>query len=110
MVCEDIELVGSDGANQVIGFSKKHTEETFARNKDLFTKLLREFFGNDSLSYEIKRVEKKTATAVVINQNSAPKSNGNGQAQSIPKVTIDDNIERSELELALIQELGAIPV
>ena len=108
MVCEDIELVNSDGANQVIGFSKKHTEETFARNKDLFTKLLREFFSNDSLCYEMKRVEKKTAPAVISNQSISPKPNG--QAKNAPTVTIDDNVERSELELALIQELGAVPV
>lgn len=110
LVCEDIELLGSDGATQVIGISKKHTEETFARNKDLFTKLLREFFVNDSLLYEMKRLEKKTAPAVPAGQAPVPRTNGQGQAPPVQPVTIDDHIERSELELALIQELGAIPV
>ncbi len=108
LVCEDIELVSSNGATQIIGTSKKHTEETFSRNKDLFTKLLREFFGNDSLTYELKRVEKKSAPAVVVNQTTTPRTNGS--APPPPKVTIDDNVERSSLELALIEELGAIPV
>lgn len=109
MVCEDIELAGSNGITQVIGFSKKHTEETFARNKDLFTKLLREFYSNDLLNYEMKRVEKKTAPAVTASQNASTRMNGQTK-NNPPTVTIDDNIERSELELALIQELGAIPV
>ncbi len=109
LVCDDMELVSSDGATQIIGISKKHTEETFARNKDLFTKLLREFFGNNSLTYEMKLVEKKAAPAVITNQNPSAKINGQAK-NSPPTVTIDDNIERSELELALIQELGAIPV
>jgi DNA polymerase-3 subunit gamma/tau len=107
LVCDDIELLNSKGATQVIGISKKHTEETFSRNKDLFTKFLREFFADESLNYEMQRVEKKTAPAVTVNQTTTQRSNGQAPP---PKVTIDDNIQRTDLELALIQELGAIPV
>jgi hypothetical protein len=108
LVCEDIELSGSNSSALTITISKKHTEETFSRNKDLFTKLLREFFANDALLYEIKRIERKIGTPVTVIQSAASDSNGKAPASS--KATIDDNIERSELELALIQELGAIPV
>ncbi|MFI5263054.1 MAG: DNA polymerase III subunit gamma/tau [Candidatus Kapaibacterium sp.] len=107
LVCEDIELLGSNNSIQLIGISKKHTEETFGRNKDLFTKFLREFFGNETLSFEMKRVEKKAAPPVAVSQTSTQKTNGQA---SPPKVTIDDNVQRTDLELALIQELGAIPV
>ncbi|MDP4219231.1 MAG: hypothetical protein Q8896_02250, partial [Bacteroidota bacterium] len=110
LVCEDIEHVGSSGAMIVIGVSKKHTEETFARNKDLFTKFLREFFAHDSLTYEMKRVEKKSAPAVISAAAPAPRSNGLNQSPAVQAVTIDDNVERSGLELALIQEMGAIPI
>src|SRR5579872_4155617 len=98
LVCEDIEFISSNGMMQILGISKKHTEETFARNKDLFTKFLREFFGNESLTYEMKRVERKTAPEIITNQTSAPRTNG--QTKPSPMVTIDDNVERSELELA----------
>ncbi|MDP4230022.1 MAG: DNA polymerase III subunit gamma/tau [Bacteroidota bacterium] len=110
LVCEDIEHVGSSGAMIVIGVSKKHTEETFARNKDLFTKFLREFFAHDSLTYEMKRVEKKSAPAVISAAAPAPRSNGLNQSPAVQAVTIDDNVERSGLEIALIQEMGAIPI
>ncbi len=109
LVCDDMEFVSSEGATLIIGISKKHTEETFARNKDLFTKLLREFYSNESLNYEMKRVEKKTAPAVISKQSVSLSMNGTAK-NNPPTVTIDDNIERSGLELALIQELGAIPV
>jgi len=107
LVCEDVELLSSINSIQVIGISKKHTEETFGRNKDLFTKFLREFFGNESLNFEMKRVEKKAAPPVAAGQTSTPKTNGQAAP---PKVTIDDNVQRTDLELALIRELGAIPV
>jgi hypothetical protein len=58
LVCDDVELSGISGETVTIGTSKKHTEETFARNKELFTKFLREFFANDSLNYEMKRIER----------------------------------------------------
>ncbi|MEP7235953.1 MAG: DNA polymerase III subunit gamma/tau [Ignavibacteriota bacterium] len=107
LVCDDVELLSSNGAVQLIGISKKHTEETFSRNKDLFTKFLREFFGSDSLSYELKRVERKATVAATTPQQNLPNQSGKQQQ---PKYTIDDNVERSGLELALIEELGAIPV
>jgi hypothetical protein len=40
---------------------------------------------------------------------TTPKMNGQTK-QAAPKATIDDNVERSGLELALIEEFGAIPV
>ena len=107
LVCEDIELLRSNGLIQVLGVSKKHTEETFARNKDLFTKFLREFFENELLGFEMQRIEKKAVSAVPVGQTSVQRTNGQPQQ---PKVTIDDNVQRTEFELALIQELGAIPV
>ena len=55
---------------------------------------------------EAKRVEKKSAPAITANQS--PKTNG--QSKNEPTVTIDDNVERSDLELALIKEMGAVPV
>jgi DNA polymerase-3 subunit gamma/tau len=109
LVCDDVELLSSNGNIQSVGISKKHSEETFSRNKDLFTKLLREFFRNDSLTYEIKRVERKSAAAVTINQNPAQRTNGQSK-NAPPVVTIDDNVERSDFELALIRDLGAVPV
>jgi len=109
LVCDDVELLSSNGKIQIIGISKKHSEETFSRNKDLFTKFLREFFANDSLTYEMKRVERKTPLPVMTNGNSTPKMNGETKNAS-PAVTIDDNVERSDFELALIRDLGAVPV
>jgi len=105
LVCEDVEFVSANGNTQIIGISKKHSEETFARNKDLFTKFLREFFGNESLNFELKRIERKNSPAII-----AQSSSSNGHAKASPGVTIDDHVERTDLELALIKEMGAIPV
>ena len=110
LVCEDVELLSSNGSAHLIGISKKHTEETFSRNKDLFTNFMREFFESDSLTHETKRIEKKSALLVSEGQTLSPRNVGASQYPPVQKVTIDDNLERSGLELALIEELGAIPV
>jgi hypothetical protein len=72
---------------------------------------LREFYGNGSLFFEIKKVEKRIVPSAQISESPAPKSNGSLKASApLPTMTIDDSVERSELELALIKEFGAIPL
>ncbi|MEI8134435.1 MAG: DNA polymerase III subunit gamma/tau [bacterium] len=109
LVCEDVELLTSVGKMQTIGISKKHSEETFSRNKELFTKFLREFFANDTLTYEVKRVERKAPLQSNSQGPSAQSSNSQHRSPA-PMVTIDDSVERSDFELALIRDMGAVPV
>ncbi|HYM20985.1 MAG TPA: DNA polymerase III subunit gamma/tau [Candidatus Kapabacteria bacterium] len=111
LISNDIEL-GEAAGNQIqIVVSKRHTEETFSRNRDSFTNTLREYFANPSLFFELKKVEKRNTSPIQKTDIPAPKLNGNGKASALPAtVTIDDSVERTELELALIKELGAIPL
>ncbi len=112
MIADDIEFTLLREHIVEITVSKKHTEETFARNRDMFIAKLREFFGNNSLGIELKKVEKKMAVLSTSfkDTTSSAKSNSKQPTADAPAVTIDDDIERSELELTLMKEFGAIPL
>ncbi|HET9135198.1 MAG TPA: DNA polymerase III subunit gamma/tau [Candidatus Kapabacteria bacterium] len=109
MIEDDIEFGELRGTTIEIVVSKKHSDETFARNKEKFLTHLRQFFGNTSLGYEIKKVEKKITAQP--NYKETKSATAEKTSSSIPpSITIDDGVERSELELALIKELGAMPL
>ncbi len=115
MVADDIEFTLLREHIVEITVSKKHTEETFARNRDMFIAKLREFFGNQSLGIELKKVEKKMAVSSTPfkGTTSATKANSKQPPPDEPTMMIeknDDDIERSMLELTLMKEFGAIPL
>ncbi len=112
MIADDIEFTLLRQNIVEITVSKKHTEETFARNRDMFIAKLGEFFGNQSLGIELKKVEKKMSASSTSfkNPKSSAKPNNKQQTPEEPTVTIEDGIERGELELTLIKEFGATPL
>ncbi len=106
VVKEDMVFGHVAGSIVEIVISKKHTEETFARNKDKFTARLQEFFSNPQLNYTLKKVERRQTPLASFKEIKESK-----KAASDPGTeTIDDGIERSELELALMRDLGARPL
>jgi DNA polymerase-3 subunit gamma/tau len=110
LVMEDVELTDASGPKLVLGISKNHSAETFARNHDTFQKLLREFFASASLDFETKRIERKAPerhnSGRNASSNGALASSENGSAA----ITFDDDAELSDLERALMKDLGATPV
>jgi hypothetical protein len=108
MIEEDIEFGELQGVTIEVLVSKKHSEETFARNKDKFLVQLREFFGHSTLSYEVRKVEKKNEAQPSFKE--AKRTAAPTAKPELKSITIDDGVERTELELALIKELGAMPL
>lgn len=109
MISDDIEFAGLNGSSVSITISKKYTEEAFARNRDAFIEHLRQYFGDARLTIDLQKVEKRIAATKSIKPSPAPRVAG-AEVDGVPVVTIDESLERSELELALMKELGAVPL
>ena len=109
LVAEDVDLKEVRESTIVFAISKNHTVETFSRHKEGFTSILKEFYGNDRMSFETVRMEKHKDESVV-RTFSPNEGNAGLKVRPTEASSPDDGIERSPLELALINELGAVPV
>ncbi|MBS1902742.1 MAG: DNA polymerase III subunit gamma/tau [Bacteroidetes bacterium] len=107
MVSDDIEFAGLSGSSVKITISKKFTDDAFARNRDAFIEHLRQYFGEPGLTIDVSKVEKRISAAKSA-MPPAPKPTINGV--EAPAVTLDESVERTELEMALMKELGAVPL
>ncbi len=117
LVSEDVDFKEVKGSQVIFAISKNHTSETLSRHKENLTNLLKEFYVNSGLSFDVLKVErsampKPTQTShAPKTPNGANKANASaGERETAQAMTIDDGVERSPFELALISELGAVPV
>jgi DNA polymerase-3 subunit gamma/tau len=110
LVMEDVELSDSSGTKLVLGVTKNHSVETFARNHDTFQKLLREFFASATLDFETKKTERKAPVRENVMRNGASNGTASSAENGSYDISFDDDEELTGLERALMKDLGATPV
>lgn len=112
LIIDDVEFKEVSGSTLILEVSKNLSVESISRNKDTIKRLLNEYYGI-AFDVVVHKVERDTSLrSLEIPASTAPPPTVSRFESASSEVSIsqEEIYEQSELELALVKVMGAVPI